>query len=114
MPTSSKRLRSRKRDGQNAEILDGHLSSALCHLGNISDRLGRPPPFNTKTKSYGDDKQAYETLARMEEHLKDNMVPLDKTAYRLGTKLVIDPTTETFTNDSEANLLLTREYRKGF
>src|SRR5262245_26524213 len=73
-------VRGRKREGQHAEILDGHLSSALCHLGNISYRLGRPQPFNKKTKSFGDDKQAYETLARMEEHLKDNKVPLDQTA----------------------------------
>ena len=33
-------VRSRRRDDLNADILEGHLSSALCHLGNISYRLG--------------------------------------------------------------------------
>jgi hypothetical protein len=35
-------VRSRKREDQKAEILEGHQSAALCHLGNISWRLGRP------------------------------------------------------------------------
>ena len=44
-------------------------------------------PFNKKTGAFGDDKAAYETLARMEEHLKDNGVVLDGLNYRLGRKL---------------------------
>ena len=35
-------VRSRDAKSLNAEILEGHLSSALCHLGNISYRLGTP------------------------------------------------------------------------
>src|SRR5207249_131663 len=35
-----KAIRSRKPEDLNADILQGHLSSALCHLGNISYRLG--------------------------------------------------------------------------
>jgi predicted dehydrogenase len=107
-------IRSGKREMLNADILDGHLSSALCHLGNISYRLGKPQPFNKPTMAFGDDKEAYETFARMEAHLKDNKVPLDQTSYQLGLKLEIDPKTETFTNNKQANALLTREYRKGF
>ena len=30
----------------NADILEGHYSSALCHLANISYRLGEEVPFN--------------------------------------------------------------------
>jgi predicted dehydrogenase len=54
----------------NADIEEGHLSSAYCHLGNI--------------------------------------------AYRLGRKLHINPSNESFVNDSEADAMLTREYRAGF
>lgn len=54
----------------NAPILDGHLSAAYCHLGNI--------------------------------------------AYRLGRSLRIDPETETFVADAEADAMLTRAYRPGF
>jgi predicted dehydrogenase len=107
-------VRNRKMEDLHADILEGHLSSALCHLGNISYRLGTMQPFNKKTKSFGDDKEAYETLARMEEHLKENMVPLDDTSYRVGRRLAFDPKTETFVSDKEADALLTREYRKGF
>ena len=54
----------------NADIEQGHLSSAYCHLGNI--------------------------------------------AYRLGRKLHINPSSESFVNDSEADAMLTREYRRGY
>jgi predicted dehydrogenase len=53
-----------------ADIEEGHLSSAYCHLGNI--------------------------------------------AYRLGRKLHVNPSTESFVNDSEADAMLTREYRSPF
>ncbi len=86
----------------------------LCHLGNISYRLGRPTPFNPRTQAFGEDRQAVETLARMEEHLRNNQVPLEKTTYLLGRRLTIDNKTESFVNDAEANRHLTREYRKGF
>lgn len=33
-------IRSRKASDLNADILDGHLSAALCHMANISHRLG--------------------------------------------------------------------------
>ena len=33
-------VRSRKHEDLNADILQGHLSSALCHTGNVSYRLG--------------------------------------------------------------------------
>jgi predicted dehydrogenase len=106
-----KAVRNRKPGDLHADILEGHLSSALCHLGNISYRLGQPQPFNQKTKAFGDDKDAYDSFARMEEHLKENMVPLDKTTYQLGTKLCLDPRSETFIDHKEANALLTRPYR---
>jgi predicted dehydrogenase len=107
-------VRSRRREDLKADVLEGHLSSALCHLGNISYRLGRPTPFNPRTQAFGEDREAVETLARMEEHLRDNQVPLEKTTYLLGRKLNIDNKTESFVNDAEANRMLTREYRKGF
>jgi predicted dehydrogenase len=109
-----KAVRSRKRDEQNAEVLETHLSSALCHLGNISYRLGTEQPFDKKCKAFGDDKDAAETFERMQEHLKDNKVALDETKYRVGRKLTVDTKTEKFVEDKEANALLTREPRKGF
>jgi predicted dehydrogenase len=109
-----KAVRSRKKEDLNADILEGHLSSALCHLGNISYRLGKEEPFNKNSKAFGDNKEAAETFLRMEDHLKDNMVKLEETKYRLGRSLKINAKAETFANDKEADAMLTREYRKGF
>jgi predicted dehydrogenase len=109
-----KAVRSRNRADLNADILEGHLSSALCHLGNVSYRLGMLQPFSKESKAFGDDKDAYETLARTAEHLKENGVPLDTTSYRVGRRLRVDAKTETFIEDAEANRYLTRDYRKPF
>jgi len=107
-------VRSRKADDLNAEILQGHYSAALCHLANISYRLGTEVPFNKPAQAFGDNKEAGETLARMEEHLKDNGVALDGLDYRLGRKLTFDAATESFEGVAEANSLLTRPYRAPF
>jgi predicted dehydrogenase len=104
-------VRSRKVEDLNADILEGHYSAALCHLANISYRIGTEVPFSKSTGAFGDDKDAYETLARMEEHLKDNGVVLDGLNYRLGRKLTFDGETESFKDDPKANELLTRAYR---
>jgi predicted dehydrogenase len=107
-------MRSRKAEDLNADILQGHYSAALCHLANVSYRLGEDTPFEESTKAFGDDKQASETLSRMAEHLKENSVALDGLKYRIGRRLTFDAATESFVGDSEANQLLTRHYRPPF
>jgi hypothetical protein len=107
-------VRSRKASDLNGDILEGHLSSALCHLGNISYRLGTLQPFNKQTSAFGDDKEAATTFERMKEHLQANAISLDGLKYHLGRKLKVDPKTETFLGDREADAMLTRPYRKGF
>ncbi len=107
-------VRSRKHTDLHADIEEGHLSSALCHLGNISYRLGELVPFDKQTKAFGDNKEAYETFARFEEHLAANNVVLKETKYRVGRELHIDTTHETCGRDSRANQLLTRAYRKPY
>jgi predicted dehydrogenase len=109
-----KAVRSRKVEDLNADILEGHLSSALCHLGNISYRLGDEQPFGQTPKAFAKDKDAGETFERMEQHLKDNKISLDDLKCRVGRKLTLEPTKEVFVDDKDANALLTREYRKGF
>ena len=106
-------VKSRKQSDLNADILEGHYSAALIHLANASYRLGQQVPFNEKTKAFGDNKEAYDALERVQEHLKENMVPLDGLMYRLGQKLTIDPQTE-MTTSEEANVILKGTYRKPF
>jgi predicted dehydrogenase len=107
-------VRSRKVEKLHADILEGHLSSALCHLGNISYRLGSNQPFGQAPKAFAKDKDAGETFERMEQHLKDNKISLDSLQCRVGRKLALNPAAETFVDAPEANAMLTREYRKGF
>jgi predicted dehydrogenase len=109
-----KAVRNRKAQDLNADILEGHLSSALCHLANTSYRLGKEQPLNKSSAALGDDKVAAETLARMAEHLKDNKLNLNETNCRVGRALTFDPKAEKFVGDKEADALQTREYRKGF
>ena len=110
-----KGVRSRKITDLNADILEGHLSSALCHLGNISYRLGTEATFDKDVTAFTDCKDATEAVVRMQQHLKDNNIDLSTAIGRIGPKLAIDPKTETFLgNNAKANAMLFREYRKGF
>jgi predicted dehydrogenase len=109
-----KAVRCGKAEELTADILEGHLSSALCHLGNISYRLGKDQPFHRANSALDRDREAGEILGRIEEHLKMNHVPPEKTPCRVGRRLTFDPRTEAFIGDKEADRLLTREYRKGF
>ena len=59
-----KAVHARKPDLLNAEILEGHLSSALCHLGNMSYRLGRSLVFDPKAETFGTDEVANALLTR--------------------------------------------------
>jgi predicted dehydrogenase len=55
-------MRSRKRP--NADILEGHLSSRLSHLGNIATRVGRRLRFDATTESIIGDDEANRLLGR--------------------------------------------------
>ena len=47
-----------------AEIEIGHLSSSLCHLGNIACRLGRSLRFDPATETCPGDDEANRLLGR--------------------------------------------------
>ncbi|MDB5334859.1 MAG: putative dehydrogenase [Planctomycetaceae bacterium] len=108
-------VRSRKQTDLNADILEGHYSSALCHLANISYRLGSEAPFTTKLPAFEGNAAALETLERTAEHLKDDVkLDLAQTDLRVGRRLTVDAGNETIMGDTDAQALLTRNYRKPF
>ncbi len=107
-------VRSRKMSDLNAPVEAGHLSSALCHLGNVSYRLGEKTPFRPQAKRFGENREADETFARFESHLAENGVKLEETTYRLGRALKLDAKRERFQGDKQADFLLTRPYRAPF
>ena len=107
-------VRSRKSADLHADILEGHLSSALCHTGNISYRLGRTQPPEAIREAVKADAGLAEALGRMEEHLGANTVDLGRSPVTLGVALQMTPAEERFTGNDSANQLLTREYRAPF
>jgi hypothetical protein len=104
----------RKRDHTilNADILEGHLSSALCHVGNISYRLGMQVSAEELQKSLGDDVESLATLDRFLAHLADNKQNPQTAKITAGPTLWLSDD-ETFVGEhsEDANKLLTREYR---
>jgi predicted dehydrogenase len=110
-----KAVRSRKTEDLNCPVTEGHPSAALCHLANISYRLGTEATLDKPADAFTDYKPALEAVARMKTHLTDNKVDLAKAVGRIGLKLDIDAKAEKFTSGpAKANDMLFREYRKGF
>jgi hypothetical protein len=109
-------VRNRKTAELYGPIDEGHISSALCHLGNISHEIGRagsPGELQEKIKGNAPLAEAY---GRMAGHLAANNVDLTKTPLTFGAPLAIDSGAERFTgeNSAPANALLTRDYRAPF
>ena len=105
-------VKSRKREMLTSEVLEGHLSTTLCHLPNISHRLGTAKPL-AEVGPFGGDAGA-EAVERMRAHLKDNGLDPAKTLVQVGKPLVFDGAIEKFVDDPAADALLRREYRKPF
>lgn len=106
-------VRTRNREELNAEILEGHYSSALCHLGNISYRLGAPTSFETP-KNFNNNQVVSDSVMTLLENTKAIGVNPEKTKLWTGPKLDFDPATEKFVDNAAADELLTRPYRAPF
>lgn len=109
-----KAVRSRKVSDLHADIVDGHISSALCHTANISYRLGQAAGPDEIRQRIKGDRDAVNTFNRMADHLARNNVDLNKTKATLGRFLKMDAAQEKFIDCSEADEMCTRQYRKPF
>jgi predicted dehydrogenase len=108
-------IRTGKKEDLNGEILEGHLSSALCHTGGISQQLGRPATADEIAQTVSKHELFADSFDRMAQHLRKNEVDIDgKPSLLLGPWLEMDVNTETFKSNDAANKMLTREYRKGY
>ncbi len=110
-------VRSRRREDLNAEIAEGHASSAMCHVGNISYRLGDPAaPDEVKARlsALNLHEDVASTFDRTLAHLQDHKVDLQATPLHIGPLLAIDSNAESFVNNDAANSLLSRQYREPF
>lgn len=106
-------VRSRKESDLNGQLSQGHLSSTLVHLANISYRTGhaaKPGDIRDQLKARS---SLSEPFGRFSEHLAANGVDLEKTPATLGLPLTFDAKSERFSgeNAAAANAHLKREYR---
>jgi hypothetical protein len=112
-------VRSRNLSDLRADVLEGHLSSALVHMANISYRLGELHSAD-ETREVLKDRgpEAVEVFGGFQEHLVANGVDFSQTKFVLGPWLEMDSQSERFVGDSDlvarANQLLKREYREPF
>ena len=106
--------RSRRIDDLHADILEGHLSSALCHTGNISYRLGQQKNPDEILEKIKGERFAAESFERMKEHLAKNDVDIAKDKLTLGPVLKFDPAAEQFIDNEAANAQVKPKYREPF
>jgi predicted dehydrogenase len=57
-------VHSRRREDLHCEILEGHMSTSLCHLANIAFRAGRKLNFDPATETFPGDAEANQYLTR--------------------------------------------------
>jgi len=111
-----KAVRSRKVSDLNADIAEGHISSALCHMGNISYRLGKETSRDEVMEVIKGNKEMIDSFGRFQEHLLVNGVDVKATPRILGPWLEMDTDNERFVGDfhEQANELVKGKYRKPF
>jgi hypothetical protein len=107
-------IRTRDPARLSAEILEGHLSSALCHTGMISHRLGRKLPASEIRRQLATAGLLAERFEAFCDHLSRNGLDLERTHATLGPWLALDPGGERFLHNPAADALLSRPYRKPY
>ncbi len=109
-------VRSRRTADLYGPIGEGRVSTALCHLGNISHLVGAKMGPGEMRERIGSSGPLAEAYGRMAEHLARNDIDLDRTPLTLGAPLALDSEAGRFSGEGAAgaDALLTREYRAPF
>lgn len=114
-------VRSRKQSDAHGLIENGHVSTNLCHLANISYLVGAEKSDAELTAAIKSDANLKEAHGRFVEHLTANGVNVDTTKIVTGPLLEIDPGAERFVGKNKAlvakanaSILMKRTGRKGF
>ena len=98
----------------NGPIIDGHLSSACCHVGLVSHQLGTTATPSAVDKATDSSPEFREAWNRMRAHLEANGINVSATPVTLGRVIDIDIDREVAIRDPEANTMFTRECREPF
>ena len=112
-------IRNGLKDGLHANDLSGHtghISAGLCHMANISYRLGKGTSPEKIKSTLSGDQLKLEAYQRFAQHLEANEIDIEKNLPQFGVALTMNPETELFTGDmaDDANALDREHYREGF
>ncbi|MFH1921804.1 MAG: Gfo/Idh/MocA family oxidoreductase, partial [Planctomycetota bacterium] len=105
-------VRKGDRSHLNAEVEVGHRSTAVCHVGNISYRVGEPASQEEHRKAVQDTPLFNEMYDRYLEHLAANEI--DPNTSILGPWLEVDRENECFKDHAEASQLAHGFYREPY
>jgi predicted dehydrogenase len=109
-------VRSRKSTDLAAEAVEGHRSTACCHMANVSHRLGKQRDTKSIRAAIAGDSEMADAFDRCGTYLRENGVDLDATPATLGPWVEFDETQHRFAGglSQAAHALSRREYRKPF
>jgi predicted dehydrogenase len=107
-------IRTRDHKKLTADILEGHISSSLCHTALISHRLGERLPLGRIRQEVKDDPLLAGRFGSFCDHLARNGMDLEKQEATLGARLALDAKAERFVGNAAADALLTRADRAPF
>jgi hypothetical protein len=109
-------VRSRKISDLRIDIEEGHISTAFCHLGNISYKMGQQDSVESIYEKFKENKFLLNSLDGFKKHLSNNGIDITKQLPVLGPQLFFDSKKEQFydANSEMANLYLKDTYREPF
>lgn len=109
-------MRSRRASDLRAPIEEGHVSSALAHMANISYRLGRRVAPDAAHQLAQSNYAARESVVRMLEHLRANRVDLGATPLIDGPLLKPTSSQDAFQSDEkyDSGFWATTMVRQGY
>ncbi len=109
-------VRSRETRDLAAEAIEGHRSTACCHMANVSHRIGRQTYPDAIRAGITDNAELADAFERCRVYLRENGVDLDANPATLGPWVSLDADQGRFVGDfaDAANERSHREYRKPY
>ncbi|MHB8862819.1 MAG: Gfo/Idh/MocA family protein [Pirellulaceae bacterium] len=105
---------SRRQEDLGADIFEGHRSTTVTHLGNISYRMGTPATQGEIRERITGVPLLEEAFDRLASHLQAHEIDIDAPTITLGQWLDVDMQNECFQNHDQANALVAGSYRASY